>query len=734
MAMARSVKKRSLGALTVLFGLYLGIALFTYDKWDPSMFTYTASSARNLGGVPGAYLADIAITLFGLMAFALPVFLVVTGIKRVLLNPGHRVHLIGALVLLLSGAVLFSMMESSINVDYGAGGLLGRFVGGFLSRATSQPIAYVASWAMLMASLILLSPMALINFLLKPDPKARKEAPLEAGFAEEPQIMIGDGVTDPRPLGSKKHASGVEVPDPDEPDKQEDEDGLIVHDELVMDDELKEELLGAIPSDPDPVKGGELKKPTLRRKRKRKYVMPPLDFLHRYDPPVKRSREEFIRDSRLLEAKLEDFSIKGKVTQVHPGPVVTMNEYEPAPGVKINRIVALSDDLALALKAPSIRISTVPGTSALGIEVPNHDRETVSLREIVDSENYNKSDSRLAVAFGKDIFGSPVVADLTRMPHLLVAGATGSGKSVFMNALVVSILYKAKPDEVKMLMIDPKLLELSVYDGIPHLVAPVVTNPKDASEMLRRMVFEMERRYRTLAEKGVRNIERYNAEVGEEEKLPYIVVFIDELADLMLASAAQVEDSIARLAQMARASGIHLVIATQRPSVDVITGVIKANFPARVAFQVTTRVDSRTIIDTQGAEQLIGRGDMLFMLPGKRLLRVHGALVTEAEVKALVSHVKDQGEPDYSIMQAIAEAEQNARVDAEYSEDRDELFWKAVDHAEALGEVSISSVQRKLKVGYNRAARIMELMEADGMVGPPKGAGKPRDFLGRNVR
>ncbi len=731
--MARSVKKRSLGALTALFGLYLGIALFTYDKWDPSMFTYTASQARNLGGAPGAYLADLFITLFGLMAFALPVFLVVTGIKRVLLSPGHRVHLIGAHLLLLSGAVLLSMMQSSINVDYGAGGLLGRFVGGFLSRATSQPIAYVASWAMLMASLILLSPMALINFLLKPDPKARKESPLEAGFAEEPQIMIPDKVLD-----SKELAGGVvEVSGPGALYEDADEEGPVVIDEHGVDDEPYEPdegLLGAIPSDPAPSGAGLSPKSKLKRKRKRKYVMPPLDFLHRYDPPVKRSREEFIRDSRLLEAKLEDFSIKGKVTQVHPGPVVTMNEYEPAPGIKINRIVSLSDDLALALKAPSVRISTVPGTSALGIEVPNHDRETVSLREIVDSENYLKSDSRLAVAFGKDIFGAPVVADLTRMPHLLVAGATGSGKSVFMNALVVSILYKAKPDEVKMLMIDPKLLELSVYDGIPHLVAPVVTNPKDASEMLRRMVFEMERRYRVLAEKGVRNIERYNAVVGEEEKLPYIVVFIDELADLMLASAAQVEDSIARLAQMARASGIHLVIATQRPSVDVITGVIKANFPARVAFQVTTRVDSRTILDTQGAEQLIGRGDMLFMLPGKRLLRVHGALVTEAEVKALVTHVKDQGEPDYSIMQAIAEAEQNARVDAEYSEDRDEFFWKAVDHAEAVREVSISSVQRKLKVGYNRAARIMELMEEDGMVGPPKGAGKPRDFLGRNVR
>lgn len=738
--MAGKLKPRATGLILFALGVYLGICLFTYDKWDASFFTYTVGAPGNLGGALGAYLADLAITLLGLASFSLPVFLVVKGAKNFFERPGYRVHLVGAVLFVLSGALLLAMMQSSFDLDYGAGGLVGMLGSKLLVKALSLPFAYVVSWGVLMASLILLSPMALINFLLKAetsgaglqkepvvvdmDEAASGEVPQEVPEEEilEPQIMLGDDV----PEDGYESLDIAEILD----DETEDVDGPVVMEEAVLDEE-EEALLGAIPVDPDPVGGGEVKTPARRRK-KRKYEIPPLDMLHVYDPPIRRGREEYVRDSRLLEAKLEDFSIKGRVTQVHPGPVVTMNEYEPAPGVKINRIVSLADDLALALKAPSIRISTVPGTSALGIEVPNHDRETVALKDIVDSENYVESESRLTVAFGKDIYGTSVVADLTRMPHLLVAGATGSGKSVFMNALIVSILYKAKPDEVKMLMIDPKLLELSVYDGIPHLVAPVVTNPKDASEMLRRMVFEMERRYRQLAEKGVRNIEGFNANVPEEEKLPYIVVFIDELADLMLASSAQVEDSIARLAQMARASGIHLVIATQRPSVDVITGVIKANFPARVAFQVTTRVDSRTILDAQGAEQLIGRGDMLFMLPGKRLLRVHGALVTEAEVKAVVSHVKDQGEPDYSIMQAITEAEENARVEAEYSEDRDELFWKAVEHAEAVGEVSISSVQRKLKVGYNRAARIMELMESDGMVGPPKGAGKPRDFLGRN--
>jgi S-DNA-T family DNA segregation ATPase FtsK/SpoIIIE len=356
----------------------------------------------------------------------------------------------------------------------------------------------------------------------------------------------------------------------------------------------------------------------------------------------------------------------------------------------------------------------------------------VSLREVISSEGFKRSRSKLTLALGKDIFGTPVTADLARMPHLLVAGATGSGKSVALNSMVISLLYRARPDEVKMLMIDPKLLELSAYDGIPHLISPVVTNPKEAAEMLRKMVFEMERRYRLIAEKGVRNIDSFNSAQPPEERLPYIVVIIDELADLIFAAASQVEDSIARLAQMARASGIHLVLATQRPSVDVITGVIKANFPARVAFQVTSKIDSRTIIDSQGAEQLIGRGDMLFMLPGVKILRVHGALVTEEEVRAVAEHVRAQGLPDYSIIEHITQVEAEAEAEAEQEGDRDDMYYKAVEHAEALGEVSISSIQRKLKVGYNRAARIMELMAEDGLVGPPKAAGKPRDFIGRH--
>ena len=330
-----------------------------------------------------------------------------------------------------------------------------------------------------------------------------------------------------------------------------------------------------------------------------------------------------------------------------------MYEFEPAPGVKINRIVSLADDLALSLKAQSVRISPIPGRAAIGIEVPNKQRETVALREILSSDGFKKSKSKLTLGLGKDISGMPVVADLSKMPHLLVAGATGSGKSVSINSMIMSILYKATPAEVKMLMVDPKLLELSAYEDIPHLISPVITSPKAASEALKKMVIEMERRYRVLAERAARNIDGYNLQASDEEQLPYIVIIIDELADLMFTAPSDVEDSITRLAQMGRASGIHLILATQRPSVDVITGIIKANFPARISFHVTSKVDSRTILDAQGAEQLLGKGDMLLMLPGASIIRVHGAFITEEEIRSVTEFVKTQGSPDYTILESI---------------------------------------------------------------------------------
>jgi DNA segregation ATPase FtsK/SpoIIIE-like protein len=457
-------------------------------------------------------------------------------------------------------------------------------------------------------------------------------------------------------------------------------------------------------------------------------------------------RDSLLMNSKILEKKLADFGVTGRVVRVHPGPVITMYEYEPAAGIKVNRIVGLTDDLAMALRAISIRIiAPLPGKSVVGIEVPNPDRETVYLREMLESESFRKTKGTLAVAMGKDIFGNAVTSDLAKMPHLLVAGSTGTGKSVFLNAFLCSLLCRATPSELKLLMVDPKMLELSIYDGIPHLIADVVTSPKRAAAALQGVVRKMEERYQMMSATGVRNIDQFNEKArksiaeGEEffqlkprpgqtegdeiewQTLPYIVVVIDELADLMMSSARDVEESLQRLAQMARASGIHLVLATQRPSVDVLTGVIKANFPARVSFQVSSGTDSRTILDQKGADDLLGMGDMLFLPPGTAVVqRIHGPFVSEDEVHDLVAFLKGQGRPvfDEELVRADAEAE---KIELR-GEDVDEMFDQAVAIVAETRNASISYVQRRLKVGYNRAARIVEQMELEGMIGPQIGS------------
>ncbi|MFP6629625.1 MAG: DNA translocase FtsK 4TM domain-containing protein [Myxococcota bacterium] len=460
-------------------------------------------------------------------------------------------------------------------------------------------------------------------------------------------------------------------------------------------------------------------------------------------------RDSLLMNSRILEKKLMDFGVKGRVVRVHPGPVITMYEFEPAPGIKVNKIVALSDDLAMALRAISIRIiAPLPGKSVVGIEIPNIERETVFVRSLLESESFRSSDAPLLMAMGKDIFGNCVHSDLAKMPHLLVAGATGTGKSVFLNAFLVSLLCRTSPHELKLLLIDPKLLELSIYEGIPHLIADVVTAPKRAAAALGGIVRKMEHRYQMMSAVHVRNIDQFNTKVeealergetsfrlrkkpGEEEgqevawcHMPCIVVVIDELADLMVLAAKDVEESLQRLAQMARAAGIHLVLATQRPSVDVLTGVIKANFPARVSFQVSSGTDSRTILDQKGAENLLGMGDMLFLPPGTSVLqRLHGPFVTEKEVIAVVAFLREQGKPVYD--DELMAIEEDAEAQESRSEDVDERFDQAVAIVMETRNASISYLQRRLKIGYNRAARIIEQMENDGMVGPQEGT-RPR--------
>ncbi len=469
------------------------------------------------------------------------------------------------------------------------------------------------------------------------------------------------------------------------------------------------------------------------------FQLPPLDFLAAPPPYDQQVQEEvLLAQARKLENTLLHFGVEGKVVAIRPGPVITMIEFEPALGVKISKVTGLADDLALALKAMSIRIvAPVPGKAVIGIEVPNPKRQLVTLREVLSHEVYHKSASRLTIALGKDILGQSVITDLAKMPHLLIAGATGTGKSVGLNAMITSILYKATPEEVRFLMVDPKRIELSTYEGIPHLLHPVVTNPKVATTALRWAVNEMERRYGLLSDLEVRNIESYNQTLIKEQKvytddedeprlrlLPYIVIIIDELADLMLVSSRDTEEYLIRLAQKSRASGIHLILATQRPSVDVITGLIKANFPTRISFQVSSKVDSRTILDTGGAERLLGMGDMLFIPPGtSRLNRIHGAYVSEEEVKRVVEYLKTQQTPVFEV--GIMEM-QDEETKEEDMGDRDEKWSDAIEIVAETRQASISMLQRRLRIGYNRAARIIEMMEKEGMVGPSDGI-KPRE-------
>jgi S-DNA-T family DNA segregation ATPase FtsK/SpoIIIE len=473
------------------------------------------------------------------------------------------------------------------------------------------------------------------------------------------------------------------------------------------------------------------------------YQLPSVDFLN--EGPLRREQadDELLNMATRLAEKCREFNVTGQIKYICPGPVVTTYEFKPDPGVKYSRVTGLVDDLCLALKAESIRIDRMPGKPHVGIEVPNPRRETIYLREVIESRAFKESPSKLTIALGKTIDGLNYVSDLTKMPHLLIAGTTGSGKSVGVNSLLVSILYRARPDEVKVILIDPKRLELGLYEDIPHLATPIITDPKPAARALRWAVGEMERRYKELAGWGVRNIDGYNTErdrrntvkdfgeTGEPwTRMPYIVIIIDELADLMMTSGHEVEDSITRLAQMARAVGIHLVLATQRPSVDVITGLIKANFPSRISYRVSSKVDSRTILDTNGAEHLLGRGDMLFLPPGSsRLLRVHGAYIDETEINKIVTHIKGQWEPDYD--EAITQTDEEAMGLEDSGGERDELFEEALRICVDMKRASTSVLQRRLRIGYGRAAAVLDQMEREGLIGKADGA-RPRPVLARS--
>ncbi len=496
------------------------------------------------------------------------------------------------------------------------------------------------------------------------------------------------------------------------------------------------------------------------------YEFPSLDLLQdgSIDESQMLSEGELHQSASLLEETLSDFGIRGEIMQVRPGPVVTLYELEPAPGTKSSRVIGLSDDIARSMCAVSARVAVVPGRNVIGIELPNEHRQTVYLRESLASKSFQSTNAKLPLCLGKTIGGEPVITDLSRMPHLLIAGTTGSGKSVAVNTMIMSLLYRLTPQQCKLIMIDPKMLELSIYDGIPHLLTPVVTDPKKAVVAMKWAVREMEERYKNMSKLGVRNIDGYNRRVAEAAKkgetitrtvqtgfnretgqaiyeqenlqlepIPYIVMIVDEMADLMMVAGKEIEGAIQRLAQMARAAGIHLIMATQRPSVDVITGTIKANFPTRISFQVTSKIDSRTILGEQGAENLLGQGDMLYMAGGGRISRVHGPFVADAEVEDIVAHLKSQGVPEY--LETITEEDEAAATEAQPGEVKssgDEIYDKAVAIVLKDRKASTSYVQRRLQIGYNRAATLIERMENEGVISPPNNSGKREILVGQS--
>lgn len=695
-----SYKRRLLeirGIIALLLSIYLSLSIFTYDKWDRSLLTLNHDPVKNYGGIVGSYISDLFFSLIGESTYLLPFLIAIYGARRLMYAERNWFYRFGVIGLIFSVSIISELLSTTslLNITI-SGGLIGKSFVNLTLNTVSSAGSYIIAIGLFIISILLLSPVSPFLWLYNRrsnDKLINKQEDFSNISNEQPYISH----TEEEPVSLKSELDSKF----DEKERENKEEDII----KILDNTM------------DVVRDGN-------------YVLPPLELLTEPDDKDINLKVDIKNFVLHLETKLSEYGITGKIKHANPGPVVTMYEFEPAPGVKISKVVSLADDIALASMVPSVRVYPIPGRAAIGIEVPNKERATVYLREIISSDSFQKSLSILTLALGKDISGMPLVTDLSRMPHLLVAGTTGSGKSVFMNTMILSLLYKATPENIKMLMIDPKFLELSLYSDIPHLISPVITNPKEASEALKKIVLEMERRYKILSLKGARSIDTFNRVCEPEERLPYIVVFIDELADLMFTAPKEVENSITRLAQMARASGIHLILATQRPSVDVITGLIKANFPARISFQVTSKIDSRTILDMQGAEQLLGKGDMLFMVPGVKMRRVHGAFVSESEVKAVTDFIKSQRQPDYSTFEDIFLTTQEATDDSQLSQE-DEYYKKAKEYAESVGEISISGIQRRLKIGYNKAATIMEMFERDGLVGPPRAAGKPREYLGK---
>ncbi len=691
-------RKEFIGLFLIIFGLFLFLSLVGHSPEDPAFGRTGAAQVKNFTGILGAYISALLFDIFGISSWIIPLFFIFIGFSLIL-GKKNLSRLSSSGVLFLIAISFSAALMGSNNLFYNryptSGGILGTFGKSLVPYLGTPGLILLIAFLQLVGLCLLVG--ASPTMLFQKSASFLKEITLYVkNLFQKQETML-------------KASFEANVSENFVYEESRPEESFAPRIKKRSDEDVNVKTL------PTSLGDG--------------FQRPPLNLLDDPSPKVSReSKEELLARARLLEEKLADFGIKGRVVEVSPGPVITVYEYEPAPGVKINRITALADDLALGLKAPSVRIvGPLLGKSAIGIEVANKEREIVYIKEILASEAFQKSKSKLTIALGKDISGRPVVTDLTQMPHLLIAGATGTGKSVCLHTMICSLLFKSTPEEVRLLLIDPKRIELSVYDGIPHLLHPVVLEPKMATLALKWAVAEMERRYQLLEEARARNLESYNQQA--EEKLAYIVIVVDELADLMVVSSKEVEASLTRLSQMARASGIHLLLATQRPSVDVLTGIIKANFPARISFQVSSRTDSRTILDATGAERLLGAGDMLFLPPGtSKLQRIHGAYISEKEVRRIVEFLKAQGEPEYETNLLVQMEEE--KIDDSLDEEVDELYDEAVKLVIKTGQASVSMLQRRLRIGYNRAARMIERMEKEGIVGPSDGV-RPRPVLVR---
>ncbi|HKT20289.1 MAG TPA: DNA translocase FtsK 4TM domain-containing protein [Stellaceae bacterium] len=760
-------------------GLWLTVALATHDRGDPSWNQSISAYVRNGMGLPGAQVSDALLQWLGLAAWLLPVVVLDWALRLVMGRGLKRLWLKITILplLLIAAAFAVSIVPpfSAWPLKVGLGGVIGKLGrDGIAHINIAPPLSAMAAAALVTLMLLYLLGWSFVSFAPRAETKprytktvARRDdapAPRQRARIFAPLALLSslfrrrdkaaDGALEERRLRREPHLGALPTP-ADDDGADEDAEDVPLKRVAKVDlprraknrEKERQALLDLVPA-------GE-------------HLLPPLEMLNEVPPArfAQVSADALQQNARLLESVLADFGIQGQIVKVRPGPVVALYELEPAPGIKASRVIGLADDIARSMSAISARVAVIPGRNVIGIELPNSRAEIVYLRELLASEDYERTAAKLALVLGKDIGGTPVIADLARMPHLLIAGTTGSGKSVGINTMILSILYRMPPDQCKFIMIDPKMLELSVYDGIPHLLAPVVTEARKAVVALKWTVREMENRYRAMSKLGVRNIEGYNQRLAEarargevlkrkvqtgfdeetgrpifEEQalasspLPLIIVVVDEMADLMLVAGKDIEAAVQRLAQMARAAGIHIVMATQRPSVDVITGTIKANFPTRISFQVTSKIDSRTILGEAGAEQLLGRGDMLYMAGGGRITRVHGPFVSDEEVERVVRFLKENGGPPTYVEEVTEDEddEPGASFGAESVGSGDHLYDQAVALVCRERKASTSFVQRHLQIGYNRAARIIERMEAEGVVTPANHVGK-REVLGRNI-